>query len=608
MEPDAEASRARRRDGSGQGYAPGETSIMIRWPRMSAALLAATLLAVVPGGVRAQAQGRFRVLIPDFQATKGADKDFGKKAAAELRTLINGLLTHQPVSKDDMDKALKEYHLKMDQMDCPKTRQLAAQIKAQVAMCASYEPKGDSVVVTSAFWDTRKNEVFNVKPVTAGKKDYQAAAKAIFDQFDRYTTELRAEGNCASYEQSQQYKEALSECNKALGLNPNAESTRYRKAHILFDMKQDTAAMAELDTLLKANPIHEDGLQLAGYISGAMGNEDKAVDYYTRYLRLQPGAAQVRMNVAYQLAKAGDPGGAARLIEVGLKKDSTNMDLLEQYGGYTAAAGAKLAQARDSSGGSAIPPEARDYFLKAIDAFQKVYAARGAKTKASDLLTLIQAYVQIDSIPAAITTAEKALQTHSDNGGIWSYYADALHKQGQLEKALAALDSVKRIDPNYPNVSLRQGQWLIQAGRIPDAIAALKPVAASDPQKAELAARLVFGDAYTNGIKKKNYAYAITSLDGALTLPNLTPAMTHQLTFWEAYSIYQKAYVDQQPQTVATAKATLPRFQKAQRMLKEPGVSNYATSVAKVDIKQMLSNLATFIDIQQKIIQRGKGG
>lgn len=582
---------------------------MIRRSQISAAFLAATLFALMPAGARAQANSRFYVLIPDFQATNHADKKFGEQAAAELRDLVNGLLTHQPVARKDIEKALKKYKLKMDRLDCAKTRQLASQIKAQVALCASYAPKGDSVVVDAAFWDTRSNEKFQVTPVTAGKKDYQAAAKGIFDQFDRYTTELRASANCASYEQSQQYQEALSECNKALGLNPDAQSTRYRKAHILYDMKNDSAAMAELDTLLKANPIHEDGLQLAGYISGAMGNEDQAVAYYTRYLQLQPGAAQVRMNVAYQLAKAGDPGGAARLIQVGLAKDSTNVDLLEQYGGYALAAGAKLVQAQDSSGkaAAAMPPEARDYFLKAIDAYQKVYAAKGAATKATDLRTLIQAYVQLDSIPEAINLAEQALQTHPSNDGIWSYYADALHKEGQLDKALAALDSVKKINPSYPNVSLRQGQWLIQAGRITDAVAALKPVAASNPEKAEIAARLIFADAYASGIKKKKYTYAIGGLDGALALPNLTPAMTHQLMFWEAYSIYQQAFEDQKPQKVSTAKATLPRFQKAQKLLKQPGVGAYAKSV-NVDITQMLSNVATFIDIQQKIIQRGKGG
>jgi tetratricopeptide (TPR) repeat protein len=585
---------------------------MIRRSKLSALSFAATLLFAVPGGLHAQANGRFKVLIPDFFPTKGADKKFGQKAAENLRDLMNGLLTHQPVPKKDMDDALKQFHLKMEDLDCPKTRQLAAQMQDQVALCASYQSAGgDSVVVTAAFWDTRQNESFQVTPVTADKNSYEAAAKDIFNQFDQYTTELRAAGNCASYEQSQQYPEALGQCDKALGLNPSAQSTRYRKAHILFEMKNDSAAMGQLDTLLQQNPIDSAGLLLAGYISGATGNSDKAVDYYTRYLQLQPGNAQVRMNVAYNLAsKAGDPAGAARLIQAGLDRDPDNTDLLTQYGGFAFAAGQKIANAAhpDSSEGGAMPPEAEQWFHKAIDAYQKVFAAKGAETDADLLKTLIAAYVQIGSVNEAISTAEKALQTHPNNDDIWSYYADALHKTGQLDKALTALDRVKEINPGHANVGLRQGQWLIQAGRVSDGVAALKDVAASDPAQAQTAARLVFNSAYSNGIQGgKDYKYASDALTAALTLPNLTPGWKAQLTFWDGYSIYQKAYADQQPQTVKTAKETLPQFQKSKELLSQDGVADYAKSV-KVDIKQMLSNVDTFIDIQQKIIQRGSGG
>lgn len=580
---------------------------MIHRSKISAALVAATLIVAVPGGLRAQANSRFKVLIPDFQPNNGANKDFGRKAAEDLRGMMNGLLTHQPVAKQDMEQALKKFKLKMDQLDCAKTRQLAAQIGAQVALCASYEPQGDDYVVKAEFWDTRSNESFTVSPVSAGEKDDQAAAKGVFDQFDQYTTELRAAGNCQSYATSQQWQEALGQCNKALGINPKAQGTRYLKAHILYDMKNYPDALAELDSLLQQNPIHEEGLQLAGYIAGTMGDEDKAVDYYSRYLELQPGNAQVRMNVAYNLAKAGDPGGAMKLIQAGLDRDPTNVDLLEQFGGFAFAAGQKIADnvaKSDSADAGGLPPEAVEFFHKAIDAYQKVYAAKGADTNPSELKTLIAAYVQLNDVDQAISTAEKALQTHPDDDDIWSYYADALHKNGQIDKALSALDRVKEINPNHANVGLRQGQWLIQAGRIADAVVALKDVAASDPQQADVAARLIFADAYSKGIQKKDYAYATKALDAGLTLPNLPPAMKHQLTFWDAYSIYQKAFQDQQPNTVATAKATLPRFEKAQELLNQPGVGDYAKSV-NVDIKQMLGNLATFIDIQQKIIKRG---
>ena len=582
---------------------------MIGRSKISAAVVAATLLVAVPGGVHAQqAQGRFRVVIPNFQPTDGADKKFGEKAAEELRGLMNGLLTHQPVPRKELEQALKQYKLKMDDLDCAKTRQLAAQINAEVALCATYAPKGSGYEVTAQFWDTRSNESFTVTPVTVGEKDDQAAAKGVFDQFDRYTTQLRAAANCQSYAGSRQWDTALEQCNKALDLNPDAQSTRYLKAHIYYDMQRYPDALAELDSLLNQNPVHEEALQLAGYVAGTMGEEQKAVDYYSRYLELQPTNAQVRMKIAYDLAQAGDPGGAMQLIQAGLDVDPDNVDLLEQYGGFAFAAGKKIADKASAdtvSDAGGLPPEAAEDYRQAIDAYLKVYKAKGAETNPSQIRTLMAAYIELNETDQAISTAETALKTHPDDEGIWSYYADALQRAGKLDEALAALDRVKEINPDYPNVAFRQGKWLIQAGRLDDAVSALKS-AAADAKQADIAARLIFNDAYAKGIQKKNYSYAATALGAALTLPNLAPRMTAQLTFWQGYSIYQSAYQDQGPNTVASAKSTLPRFQKALDLLQKPGVFEYARTEAHVDMNQMVDNVKTFIDIQEKIIKRGR--
>lgn len=583
---------------------------MFRWSKISAVTLAVTLLFVIPNG-RAQGQqpqGRFRVVIPDLQPTNGADKKFGEKVAEDLRDLMNGLLTHQPVDKKNLEKALKQYKLKMDDLDCPKTRQIASQIDAEVALCATYQPTGDGYAIDAEFWDVRSSESFQVTPVTAGEKDDQAAAKGIFDQFDRYTSQLRAAANCQSYAGSRQWQNALEQCNKALGLNPKAQGTRYLKAHIFYDMQNYPDALAELDSLLKQNPIHEEALQLAGYVAGTLEEEEKAVDYYSRYLELQPGNAQVRMKIAWDLAQAGDPGGAMQLIQVGLDVDPTNVDLLEQYGGFAFAAGKKIAEkaGQDSvSDAGGLPPEAAEDYRQAIDAYQKVYAAKGADTNPSQLRTLIAAYIALGESDQAIATAEKALQTHEEDDGLWSYYADALQRAGKADQALVALDRVKEINPDYPNLAVRQGKWLIQEGRTKDAVEALKPAAAADSKQAEIAVRLIFNDAYARGVQPKKFGVAIPALEAALTLPNLSPSWDHQLTFWLGYSVYQSAYQDQAPNTVATAKATLPRFQRALALLQKDGVGDYARSV-KVDINEMKDNLKTFIEIQEKIIKRGR--
>ena len=113
-------------------------------------MLAAAFVAVPATTAQAQEMGRFRVLIPNFEPLEEANKKFGEKAAEELRDLINTLATHQSIEKKEIEQNLKRFKMKMDELDCIKTRQLASQIDAQVALCASYTEVGDKQFVVNA--------------------------------------------------------------------------------------------------------------------------------------------------------------------------------------------------------------------------------------------------------------------------------------------------------------------------------------------------------------------------------------------------------------------------------------------------------------------------
>jgi tetratricopeptide (TPR) repeat protein len=575
---------------------------------MKLALAGIALALVVAPATTLQAQdmGRFRVLIPNFEPLEGADDDFGKKAAEELRELINTLATHQPIEKKEIEQNLKRFKMKMEELDCIRTRQLASQMDAQVALCASYGGPEDSYAVNAEFWDIASGESFKVDATQGAKKQEQVAAQHIFDQFDRYVQQVRFAQFCAEYAQSQQWDNALRNCDSALELNPTAVGTRYQRARILYESDRYPEALGELKQVLELNPFHEDGLQLAGYISAKEGQDDQALAYYTQYLELNPGNANVRMKIAYDLAQAGDPAGAMSLIQVGLDVDPENADLWEQYGGFSFAAALEINQeaAVGAENGGGVAPEAVEYFRKAIEAYQKVFAVKGSDTPVGHLRNIIAAYVQLDEMESAITMAEQALETHPQEESIWSIYADALQRTGKLDQAVAALDRVKEINPSYPNVSLRQGNWLIQAGRVQDAVAVLKDAVAGNPSQADMAARLVFADAYANGVQKERYAYAVTGIVAARQLPNLSSAMTSQLNFWHAYSLYTGGVKEQEPNTLATAQATLPRFQEAIRLFQQ--AKEYADSQPSITLSQFLTNAQTYVEIQEAIIKRGR--
>jgi len=563
-------------------------------------------LAVAPAALQAQEEhSRFQVLVPDLRATDGSNKKFGENVAKELRQLLDDLLTHEAVSKRAMDSAIKDYKLNGSDLDCTTTRQLASLMKTEVAMCASYVQEGDAVVVTAEFVDVRSGEAFQVPATTVSRSGEAEAAQHIFDEFDRYTTQLRAATFCLEYAASQAWNQAMEQCDRALALNPQAISSRYIRGRVFFETQRPQEALADLRAVLEANPVHEDALQLAGYISATTGDDDAALGYYKRYLELSPESAPVRMKIAYELAQAGDPAGAAQLIQEGLDRTPDNIDLWEQMGGFAFAAGQRINEEwkdRPRDDANAVAPEAKEYFRTAIDAYNRVYEAKGADTPAHELRSIMAAHVQLGEPDIAVSLGVRVLQTHADEAGLWSVYADALQRSGQLAEALTALDRVTELDPGYANVPLRRGKWLLDAGRAADAVTALKAAAAADPSIADNAGRMVVAQAYTQFIQPKTWPQAIQVLEGARTIPGMSTDVVHQLNFWLGYSILQGAIPEQEARTLETAQATLPRFQRAKELFGQVG--DYPSKV-NVNLTQLMDAVNQYIEIQEIIIKRG---
>ena len=131
----------------------------------------------------------------------------------------------------------------------------------------------------------------------------------------------------------------------------------------------------------------------------------------------------------------------------------------------------------------------------------------------------------------------------------------------------------------------------------------LSAAAQNDAQRAEQAARMIFAEAYQNGYQQDNFQYTIDGMTAAKQLPNLSEEMTHQLNFWHAFSLYRKGMVDQEPQTLQTAQATLPAFRQAAQLLQQVG--NYPATV-NLNLGELTEAVNTYIEIQEAIIRRGR--
>lgn len=570
---------------------------------LAAAMAALLVIPMMP--VTAEAQevtGRFRVLVPNLERlNENADKNFGKDVAEEFRELLDDLATHQPVEEGEAKDAAKKYKIDYDKLTCIQTRQLANQINAQLVMCGSYDMAGTEYTVNAQFVSVANGETFEVDEFTVPEKDKEAAAQGIFDAFDLFVQQTRFAAFCGDYAASQQWDNALTNCDRAIELSPSSVISRYTRARVLMEIDRMEEAYEELLRVVELNPIHEQALQTAGFVAVQLGNVEAAREHYNTYLELNPGNAQVRMHVAYELAQEGDPLGAMMMIEEGLELEPENIELQKQHGNFAFAAATSAMG--DQAADAEVPPEVEELFNKALTSYEAVYAAEGAEMNASQLRSMVAALMQLNRLEEALDLAQRALQTHAEEGALWSIYADALGRAGRIDEAITALDELKQIDPDYANLSVRQGRWLLNEGRVEEALPRLKEAVQRGEQPADVVAGLVFSRGYAEGIQKNDYRYGQTLIEAAKTF-DISDGMKAQLDFWHGFALYNRGRIAQEPQTLETAQQTLPMFQQALNLFRAG--ASYANQQPSINLQQFMDATTTYIEIQDAIIKRGR--
>ena len=573
-------------------------------------VIAAVLFALpVLGSTDVEAQqtvsSRFRVLVPDIRPLDGVDKGFGEKVADKLRDQISDLNTHTAVSEKDIKAALKRFDLKMENLTCIQARQLAQQTNYEVVLCASFSgTKAQWDITDIKFVATQTGEEFVADAVTSRYKMEEQAANDIVAQFETFVEQTRVAVFCVDYAQSQQWDSSLENCDRALELNPNANSVRYARANVLRQTERWDESLAEVQRLLERDPFHENAMLLGGFVAINLGDEALAREYYRQYLELDPNNATVRMRLAYELAQEGDPLGAMEMIDAGIALDPENVDYYEQLGNFAFAGAERVRSAAEATDDEGLSPEVADLYRKAIGAYERVFEAKGAETLVTQLRNVAAAHLQLGDAAASAEFSSRALESHAEEASLWDVYARALKDNGQVDEAVAALGSIEQIDPEYPNLHLRMGNWLIEASRIDDAVPVLKQAVANG-SGADQAANMIFGHAYTTYVQpsSKNYSRFVELIVRAKDF-EVTTGAREQFDFWHAYALYNRGMQVGSPETVASANRSLPMFRQALALFRTS--KPYADRTSGVNYQQFIDGTSTYIEIQEAIIKRGR--
>lgn len=599
----------------------------------AAAFAAAGLLAwSAPPADAQEAGGRYRVLVPNLEPQADANRRFGENVASEVRKLIDGMDTHAAVDPRDVRNALRQLRLNENELSCIQWRQLAGRMEYEVVMCGNYREVGGENVVNSSFQGARSGEPFDV-PEWTGSDARQAAAH-IHQAFQNYVDQLRLASFCVQYLQSQQWDNALQTCDQALEANPNSVTALYGRAEALMKKAEEledngiggpmamdddeeipavpdpiemagpedhspeyTRLMEEsLDgfrKVLDVNPIHENALVSAGYVATKLGRTDEAREYFDRKLELDPGNVDVRLQIALDMARAGDPAGALRIAEDGIA-DTPDNAVLREYAGHFAMGAAQHAFAAEDA-------SANELFEKALMYYGEVFEAKGAEAEPATLRAMLGALSQLGRHDEAADLGGRIVAARSDDAAIWLAYASALQRAGRVDDALTALDRVEEIDPDASGVSSRRGQWLLERGQLARAREALQRAVERGEIAGEQAANLVFGVGYNQRFQQGQHDAAMDyfALAREFAESPRVRAMTH---FFTGYILLERGKRVQDPGTAASARQALPIFQRALEHLQNAGAYQEQASARQ----QLIGATQQYIEIQDALIRRGR--
>lgn len=551
----------------------------------------------------AASSSRFRVLVPTLERRGAAKESFAEDVAEEVAKSIARLPTHSPVEEKEVKDALRKYKIKESELDCIKSRQLAVQINAELVMCGSVEPASAGNQVAAQFISARTGETFEVAAFAAS--DPKQAAQHIFQSFENYVKQISLAAFCRDYLASQQWQQALDNCNQALAINANSQTALNMKGMALYRMAmaadqstvQDSARLREAYDIyrkvIELNSVEQDALKQAGIIAARLGQAEQSRTYFRQYMELNPGDASVRLAIAGEAARSGDAEGALRIVEEGLAADSANVDLAI-YAGHFAVQAAARTEAK---------PEQQRLFETAIKYYQRVRTAQGAETDPGVLQNLAQALVQMGRAREAVEIGRQAVQSRGNEAAVWVAYATALQSAGQIDEALAAIDTAIARDPKYPRIQMRRAVALLEAGRLDAAQASFRESIQRGGIEANEAAQYVFNQGYEH--------YRANRFDEALRYFNMSGELAGdarargQANFWSGMIFYQRGIAAAKPQNTKAARAALPLFQRALSFLQGSGVESYASETRGVNLSQTVSAVRQYIDIQNQIIKRG---
>lgn len=514
-------------------------------------LATGTAIAALGSALPAAAQdaagnGRAKVLVVPIAEQNGVKRDFGRKVSEEVRDRLMDLGTLEAISENAVEDELKRLKLDEDDLGVVQWRQLAGRLDADLLLTGTVRRASGGNAFNVSFIDARSGDETQIPEFVVqddGGRGEEEAADQIMAGVEGQVEYQRSVLFCSDYLSSEEYEDALRNCNQALEYNPNSVTAKYLRGRIYMATENWEAAKADLDDVLAANPAEVDAINSLAYTEMQLGNRARAMELYREYLGFNPDDPAVRMQIAYEQANAGFYDDAIALLEEGVARDSTNADMWKFLGdvrlnkGTASSDTTMMPEGTPPVEGTATTAEQDEAIRGAVDAYEKVLELKGAEADPQMLRNVVAAYLQMGDLDAATDFAERAEQQLPEDAQLRSIKADIRARAEDWQGAVAAMDEALRLNPDLPRGLTKRGFFKLSAGDEAGAMADLR-AAVQGGEDPEVVAQQLLSRGYNDFYRSGDYARAVELFDVALEFAQ--PGSTQeQLYFFKAASHYQ---------------------------------------------------------------------
>jgi tetratricopeptide (TPR) repeat protein len=565
---------------------------------MLAALFATPAVAQVSGS----GGGRARVLVAPIEQDNGVKRNFGRKVSEEVLKRLESAGTLSPIGDRTVKDELKKLKLDADDLGLVQWRQLAGRLDADLVLHGTVKKSSAGNAFTVQFVDARSGDATPI-PEFAVQDDsgrgINEAADKIMGAIESQVEYQRSLLFCADYLQSEQYDDALRNCEQAIEFNPASSTGRYLIGRVYMGLEDYEAAQGPLQSVVEQNPAEVDALNSLAFTEAQLGNMGRAMELYGEYLNFNPGDVDVRMNIAFQLASAGGYDEAIGLLQAGLDVDSTHAGLWEFLGNVALNKGtASSLDDGDVSGEGSIADE--EAILIAVRAYNKVLELKGSETDPQILKNVVAAYLEVGDYEAALSFANRAEAQLAEDASMRSLRADVHARMEDYPAAIAAMDEALRLDPAIERGIMKRGFFKLSAGDSQGAIADLR-VAVQDGEDPDVVASQMLSRGYNDHYKAGRYEQAIELFQVGTEFAS--PGETRQqLYFFTAFSHYQVGVrIDQANETAEACQPGRRALAQFEQVL--PNL-NRAGSIQAESQAQIRESADVYLYREQQIVRK----